>query len=321
MVAYAIKDGVPIVAMLAGASAPRVPGPIYVLLQALVLLPAFGLVYAVGVSRVLGPRVVLRRSLQYALARKTLTILAVLPALALVISLVRDRSRTLGEIAMSSAALYVGLIAVLVAALRYRDRARQWLDLHFFREEYDARKILVSLASRVRFETDPADLAAMVVGQIDEALHPMMLAILVGGLEPGQLVPVTVLHGQRRLAAARRRVGRNAAVVERAARCDARPIRAHRSGGCRRTSRNGCTARARRCSFPVSRRTLRWRRSSCSASGAPKRPTPTRTARSSAASRRRWALGFDVARLRRRVTRGRPREADDAARGRRWRRR
>ena len=35
----------------------------------------------------------------------------------------------------------------------------------------------------------------MVVGQIDEALHPMMLAILVGGLEPGQLVPVTVLHG------------------------------------------------------------------------------------------------------------------------------
>ena len=38
------------------------------LLDALVLLPAFGLVYAVGVARVLGPRVVLRRSLQYALA-------------------------------------------------------------------------------------------------------------------------------------------------------------------------------------------------------------------------------------------------------------
>ena len=37
----------------------------------------------------------------------------------------------------------------------------------------------VSLASRVRFETDPADLAAMVVGQIDEALHPEMVAILV----------------------------------------------------------------------------------------------------------------------------------------------
>ena len=82
-----------------------------------------------------------------------------------------------------------------VAAFRYRERARQWLDLRFFREEYDARKILLSLASRVRFETDPADLAAMVVSQIDEALHPNMAAILVGGLEDGLLVPVTVLHG------------------------------------------------------------------------------------------------------------------------------
>jgi predicted Ser/Thr protein kinase/GAF domain-containing protein len=195
VIAYALKDGIPIAAMLSGVSAPRVPGPVYVVLQALVLLPAFGLAYAVGVSRVLGPRVVLRRSLQYALARKSLAVVAVLPAVALVVSLVRDRSRTLGEIALSSAGLYLGLIIVIVATLRYRDRARQWLDQHFFREEYDARKILVSLASRVRFETDPADLAAMVVGQIDEALHPTMVAILVGGLEPGQLVPVTVLHG------------------------------------------------------------------------------------------------------------------------------
>ncbi len=45
--------------------------------------------YAVGVSHVLGPRVVLRRSLQYALASKTLTVIAVLPAIALALSLVR----------------------------------------------------------------------------------------------------------------------------------------------------------------------------------------------------------------------------------------
>ena len=193
--AYAIKDGLPIVAMLSGVAVPVYPLPVLVLLQALVLLPAFGVSYAVGVSHVLGPRVVLRRSLQYALASKTLTVIAVLPAIALTLSLVRDRSRTLGDIFMSSAGLYIVLIVVSVAAFRYRERARQWLDLRFFREEYDARKILLSLASRVRFETDPADLAAMVVSQIDEALHPNMVAILVGGLEDGLLVPVTVLHG------------------------------------------------------------------------------------------------------------------------------
>ena len=58
-----------------------------VVLHLLVLLPAFGLVYAVGVARVLGPRSVLRRSLQYALASRTLTVVALLPAAALVLSL------------------------------------------------------------------------------------------------------------------------------------------------------------------------------------------------------------------------------------------
>ena len=82
-----------------------------------------------------------------------------------------------------------------MATFRYRERARLWLDQRFFREEYDARKILLSLASRVRFETDPADLAAMVVNQLDEALHPQTTAILVSGIDEGRLSPVTVLHG------------------------------------------------------------------------------------------------------------------------------
>ena len=91
--------------------------------------------------------------------------------------------------------VYMSLLAISIAAFVYRDRARQWLDERFFRQEYDARKILVSLASRVRFETDPSDLAAMVVTQIDEALHPEMIAILVSGIEEQRLAPVTVLHG------------------------------------------------------------------------------------------------------------------------------
>jgi hypothetical protein len=166
-----------------------------VLLDALVLLPAFGLVYAVGVAHVLGPRVVLRRSLQYALANRSLTVLIFLPAIALAFSLVQERNRTLADIATSSSALYAVLIIASVATFMNRDRARQWLDQRFFREEYDARKILLSLASRVRFETDPADLATMVVNQLDEALHPLMTAILVSGIDEGQLSPVTVLHG------------------------------------------------------------------------------------------------------------------------------
>jgi len=195
VLAYAVRDGLPIVAPLAGVDAPEHPTTLAVILDGLVLLPAFGLVYAVGVAHVLGPRIVLRRSLQYALANRTLTVLIFLPAIALLLSLVRERNRTLADIATSSSGLYAILIVASVATYMYRERARQWLDQRFFREEYDARKILLSLASRVRFETDPADLAAMVVNQLDEALHPLMTAILVSGIDEGQLSPVTILHG------------------------------------------------------------------------------------------------------------------------------
>ena len=54
------------------------------------------------------------------------------------------------------------LVGASIAGFRYRERARQWLDEKFFREEYDARKILLSLASLVRFETDPGELAGQV---------------------------------------------------------------------------------------------------------------------------------------------------------------
>jgi hypothetical protein len=193
--AYAVRDGLQVLSSLVGSPPPRFPTAIVVVLNALVLLPAFGLVYAVGVERVLGPRVVLRRSLQYALANRSLSLLAILPAIALVISLVRDRDRTIGQIVAGGSGVYVLLILASAAAFKYRDYARQWLDQRFFREEYDARKILLSLVSRVRFETDPADLASMVVNQLDAALHPETIAILVSGIEDGKLTPVTVLHG------------------------------------------------------------------------------------------------------------------------------
>jgi GAF domain-containing protein len=91
--------------------------------------------------------------------------------------------------------VYASLLAIVFVGFRYRTRARAWLDGHFFREEYDARKILVSLASRVRFETDPVDLAGLVVRQVDEALHPERTAFIVDGIEPGRLAQVAALHG------------------------------------------------------------------------------------------------------------------------------
>ena len=192
VLAYAMKDGVPIVMELAGAGFSPWPAALELVLQLLILTPAFGLVYAVGVARVLGPRVMLRRSLQYALAKRTLTVVAMLPAAALIVTLARNPEARIRDVLTSG---YAALLVLWLAMFLYRDRARQWLDLHFFREEYDARKILLSLASRVRFETDPSDLTALIVNQIDEALHPQLVAILVTGIAEGRLAPVSILHG------------------------------------------------------------------------------------------------------------------------------
>jgi hypothetical protein len=66
---------------------------------------------------------------------------------------------------------------MLGLALKYRVAAQRGLDRQFFRDEYDAREILLSLAGRVPYEADPRDLIAMVVTQIDSALHPENIAV------------------------------------------------------------------------------------------------------------------------------------------------
>jgi hypothetical protein len=175
--AYALKTGIPIVLGLAGMPV-QLPWMLEAILQAIVLLPAFGLPYAVAVRHVFSPRTVLRRSLQYAFARRTLTVLVALPVIALVASLVQQRDQSLSMIVTGRPLFYLFFLAMLGLGLKYREGAQRWLDQRFFRAEYDAREILVSLAGRVPYEADPRDLVAMVVTQIDSALHPECIAVL-----------------------------------------------------------------------------------------------------------------------------------------------
>jgi GAF domain-containing protein/predicted Ser/Thr protein kinase len=175
--AYALKTGIPLLLGLLGRPV-ELPWPIEALLQAIILLPAFGLPYAVAVRHVFSPRTVLRRSLQYAFARRTLAALVALPVIALIASLVQQRDQSLSMIVTGRPLFYLFFLAMLAVGLKYRDAAQRWLDRQFFRAEYDAREILVSLAGRVPYEADPAVLVATVVSQIDSALHPENIAVL-----------------------------------------------------------------------------------------------------------------------------------------------
>jgi hypothetical protein len=177
--AYALKAGVPLVSTLAGRPVEW-PWVVEGVLQAIVLAPAFALPYAVAVKHVFSPRTVLRRSLQYALARRTLSMLIVLPVVALVASLVSERNRPLDDIVLGQPFFYAITVALLFLGLKYRDQAQRALDRRFFRAEYDAREILVALANRVPYESDPARLVTVVISEIDSALHPESVAVLAG---------------------------------------------------------------------------------------------------------------------------------------------
>ena len=196
--AYALKTGIPLLFGLLGWPI-EMPWPVEAFLQAIVLLPAFGLPYAVAVRHVFSPRTVLRRGLQYALARRTLAALVALPVIALVASLVQQRDQSLAMIVTGRPLFYLFLLAMLALGVKYRVPAQRWLDKQFFRAEYDAREILVSLAGRVPYETDPRELVAMVVTQIDSALHPESIAVLASDAPTssnpgGKFTPVSSLR-------------------------------------------------------------------------------------------------------------------------------
>jgi GAF domain-containing protein len=186
-----VLTGVPAVLAFAALAAPALisswsgsslewPWAISALLEGTVLLPAFGLPYAVAVRQVFSPRTVIRRSLQYAFARRSLSVLFALPAAMLALALLRQRDRAIAEIVLGQPLFYLVSLGLVGLAFRYRDTAQRWLDRRFFRAEYDAREIMISLATRVPYETDPQELVALVITQIDHALHPETVAVLAG---------------------------------------------------------------------------------------------------------------------------------------------
>jgi len=177
MLAYVLVTGVPLIASGAGLDI-RWPWPVTALFEGLVLLSAFGMAYAVAVRRAMSPRTALREGIQYALARKTLGLLTTLPAALLVVSLVRQRDQPLSQVVQGQPMFHIAMLVLIALGLRYRDAAQKWLDRRFFRSEYDAKEILLSLASRVPHETDPRALVGLVLTDIESALHPASIAVL-----------------------------------------------------------------------------------------------------------------------------------------------
>jgi len=143
--------------------------------------------YAVVRHRLFNVRVLVRRSLQYALARGTLFALMSLPLIALGAFFYAHRADSLSVLLTGKPAMYLLLIVPLIAVIHYRKRLLERLDRRFFREQYDARRLLLHVVSIIRGGSDMLALSRAALDEIDKALHPTHISLWQVDPEGGQL--------------------------------------------------------------------------------------------------------------------------------------
>ncbi|HEV7669486.1 MAG TPA: protein kinase [Thermoanaerobaculia bacterium] len=144
--------------------------------------------YAVLVHQVLDLRLIARGIVGYALARATVVALGAIPFGLLVWHLYEQRARPIGEVFSEGALLRLGLpAAVGLAVLWYRRRILAAIDRRFFREQVDSHQILTELMHLLHTASSPEDLANLILGGVERALHLEHSALLLEDRRTGQL--------------------------------------------------------------------------------------------------------------------------------------
>ncbi|HXU33255.1 MAG TPA: protein kinase, partial [Thermoanaerobaculia bacterium] len=144
--------------------------------------------YAVLVHQVLDLRLIARGIVGYALARATVVALGTIPFGLMVWHLFEQRARSIGVVFSEGALLRLGFPAALgLVMLWFRRPILAALDRRFFREQVDAHQILTELVLRIRTASSPEDLANLILGGIDRALHLEHSALLLEDRRSGQL--------------------------------------------------------------------------------------------------------------------------------------
>jgi eukaryotic-like serine/threonine-protein kinase len=147
-------------------------------LAILLSFPPVCTAYAILRHRMFDIRVMVRLGLQYAAARGLLLSLVPIVAIVLGIDLLQHRNQPLVDILSGRGWIY----AVLgLGAFLLHTRQKPWLealDRRFYRERYNAQRILRSIMEDIRAAASFEQEASRVVSQIETALHPEFVAIL-----------------------------------------------------------------------------------------------------------------------------------------------
>jgi hypothetical protein len=152
--------------------------------SAILLVPLIT-AYAVVVDRALETRFIVRLAIQYVLARYTVLALLMVPAAFFLRYLYLHRQEPLVEIlTQAPPQVWLALLGLILGLAAARGPILRAIDRRYFREQHDARQVLANLSDSTRRVASFEQLARLVVGEIDKALHVRDVALLIrrGGL-------------------------------------------------------------------------------------------------------------------------------------------
>ncbi len=144
----------------------------------LFMIAPLTLAYVVLVQRAMDVRVILRAGTRYLLAKAFLVVLqfvlVLVAGLRLLLPVLHKKEPTNADVA--GAFVFVALVMALRFGLR--KRAQAWLDRKFFREAYNAEKVLNELSDEVRRFTETGPLLETVARRVADTLHINQVAML-----------------------------------------------------------------------------------------------------------------------------------------------
>ncbi len=134
--------------------------------------------YAILRHRLFDVSLIVRQGLRYALARGFVD--ALIPTLAslLVLDVLLHRNLPLLTVLRARWWWFSLVGAALLVARTYRERWLNGVDRRFFRERYDAQRLLRNIAEEITRASNFDAIAPTVVRRIDEALHPEFVSVL-----------------------------------------------------------------------------------------------------------------------------------------------
>ena len=132
--------------------------------------------YAIIKHHVFDITFVIRRGLQYLLARNALRVLLALPLAGLAYGVLVHRDQPLGRLLWTNS-IYLYFIGAALVSLRYRSQLTRWLDRRFFREAYDRQRMLVELIDNAEKFESASSVSRLVSHELEAAFHPQSLFV------------------------------------------------------------------------------------------------------------------------------------------------